>query len=203
MIEEKKETRDRILESAGQEFARLGLAGARVDLIARRAGVNKAMIYYHFRSKEKLYQAVIEDHLNLIDEFLDKNIVGEFSVEDVFYKVSGFLYSLLSERQNFMPIILREMADGGKRIKAALVRVISKKGVAAKIMKMIDKGIKEGRFRKVDSQQAMISFLGMNMFYLIMAPAINVVWEINDEKKFRRERPKEVVDLFLNGLKVK
>jgi TetR/AcrR family transcriptional regulator len=202
-ITEKRVTRDKILEAARTEFAGQGLAGARVDLIARRAGVNKAMIYYHFRSKEKLYQAVIDEHLTVIADFLQKNIISEAPAEDIFLKVAEFINNLFENRRNFMPIMLREMADGGDRIKNAMTRLISDKGIAAKIKKMIESGIKAGRFRKINSRQAMISFLGMNIFYLLAAPAVNVVWEIKDEKKFRKERPAAVADLFLHGLKAK
>src|ERR1035437_9073782 len=51
-----------ILAAAGRIFARLGLEGARTDAIARSAGVNKAMLYYYFRSKDLLYLAVLEEH---------------------------------------------------------------------------------------------------------------------------------------------
>jgi len=197
------ETKEKILNAARQEFAAFGLAGARVDRIAQNAAVNKAMIYYHFSSKENLYQAVIDDHLALISEFLEKNLVPEISVEDVFPKISEFINSLFSERKYFLPIMLREIADGGERIKTAMARLISDKGISERIRLMIDCGIKEGRFRDVDSKQAMISFLGMNLFYQILSPAINIVWEITDETKFRQERPQAVADLFLNGLKKK
>ena len=52
--------RRRILEAATAEFAREGLAGARVDRIAARAGANKRMLYYYFGSKEDLFLAVLE-----------------------------------------------------------------------------------------------------------------------------------------------
>ena len=52
---------DRILAAAAVEFAARGYAGARVDSIARRARVNKAMLYYHFRSKQGLYRALLRD----------------------------------------------------------------------------------------------------------------------------------------------
>ena len=197
------DTKEKILDAARQEFAARGLAGARVDLIASRAKVNKAMIYYHFHSKENLYQAVIEEHLAKISEFLDKNLLPEASIEDIFYKISEFINTLLMKRRNFLPIMLREIADGGDRIRATMTRLISDKGIASRIKKMIDQGIKEGKFRKVDSKQAMISFLGMNIFYQIQAPTINLVWEIKDENKFRKERPRAVADLFLNGLKIR
>src|SRR5262245_35096260 len=50
---------DRILAAAAREFAARGYAGARVDRIARRARVNKAMLYYHFGSKQQLYRALL------------------------------------------------------------------------------------------------------------------------------------------------
>ena len=58
--ERSAETRSRILDSALSEFAANGLAGARTEQIAAAAGVNKALIYYYFESKEKLYSAALE-----------------------------------------------------------------------------------------------------------------------------------------------
>src|SRR6478736_10080560 len=58
--ERSAETRAKILESALREFSTLGFAGARMDQIAAAAGVNKALLYYHFDSKENLYIAAVE-----------------------------------------------------------------------------------------------------------------------------------------------
>jgi len=56
------ETRAAILSAAEQVFAKAGLAGARTDDIAAAAGVNKALLYYYFKSKRGLYEAVLDDH---------------------------------------------------------------------------------------------------------------------------------------------
>ena len=53
-----------ILDSAMEEFSQLGLAGGRVDRIAKRAGVNKAMLYYYFHSKEGLFKEVLRFHFS-------------------------------------------------------------------------------------------------------------------------------------------
>ena len=58
--ERSAETRSRILDAALREFSAHGLAGARTEQIAAAAGVNKALIYYYFESKEKLYLAALE-----------------------------------------------------------------------------------------------------------------------------------------------
>ena len=54
------QTRARILDAALRQFSQNGLAGARTEQIAEDAGVNKALLYYYFRSKDELYAAVIE-----------------------------------------------------------------------------------------------------------------------------------------------
>lgn len=59
-----RETRDLLLAAARQEFAAYGIAGARVDRIAKLAGVNKERIYGHFGSKEKLFDAAVTEALD-------------------------------------------------------------------------------------------------------------------------------------------
>src|ERR1043166_9768340 len=57
---EPEKTRAAILKAALEEFSHEGVTGARTDEIARRAGVNKALIYYYFKDKEGLYAAALE-----------------------------------------------------------------------------------------------------------------------------------------------
>jgi TetR/AcrR family transcriptional regulator len=202
-VMEKLDSQQKILFAARDEFGKFGLDGARVDRIARKAKVNKAMIYYHFRSKDKLYQAVIDDHISKIEAFLEKTIAEETNPETFILKIAGFFNSISLDKASFVPIILREMAQGSDRIKVGLTRVIAEKGLGKKLEKMIADGVKNGQFRKINIKQAIISFWGMNIFYLLLAPIVNSVWEIQDEKSFREQRAKEVADIFLNGLKAR
>jgi TetR/AcrR family transcriptional regulator len=52
------DTKEKILQAAKREFAECGFSGARIDAVARRAGVNKALVHYYFNSKEELYRQV-------------------------------------------------------------------------------------------------------------------------------------------------
>ena len=72
---------DRILAAAADEFAERGFAGARVDRIARRARVNKAMLYYHFRSKQELYRTLLRRHFTLAADRLRAIAAGVGGVE--------------------------------------------------------------------------------------------------------------------------
>jgi TetR/AcrR family transcriptional regulator len=192
---------EKILLSARTEFAKYGLAGARVDRIASRSGVNKAMIYYYFHSKGNLYQTVINQQLSKVRMLAEEIITTEVNPESLLLRMAEVYNSLFENREDLVPILLREAASGGERIRTILKQIITTKRLGKKVKEIIDRGKKEGLFREVDSRQAIISFVGMNLFYLLMEPIINSVWEIKDEKKFREKRPQEIVDLFLHGLK--
>jgi TetR/AcrR family transcriptional regulator len=198
-----KESAQKIIIAARDEFAIAGFHGARVDQIASRAGVNKAMIYYHFHSKANLYREVINEHLSRIGEFLDRNIETENDPELIFLNIAGFFEKMFRERASFAPIFLREMASGGELIRQAFTRMISEYGLDHKLKSIIERGKKDGTFRDLDCMHTIFSFIGMNLYYMMAAPILNSVWEIKDEKAFREKRQKEVVDLFLYGLKIR
>jgi TetR/AcrR family transcriptional regulator len=193
-------TAQKILDAAREEFSKSGLAGARVDRIASRAGVNKAMIYYHFRSKEDLYQTVIDEHLTRVGQFISQNLRAQHSPEDFLANITLFIDTMFRERRTFVPIFLREMASGGERIKDVFGRLMRENNFPVQVQEMLDQGKKEGRFRQLDSRHAIMSFIGMNLYYQLMAPIFNSIWEIEDENQFREQRRKEIVDLFLYGL---
>ena len=68
---------DRILAAAALEFAERGFGGARVDRIARRARVNKAMLYYHFKSKQGLYSTLLRGMFTLAGQRLRAIATGD------------------------------------------------------------------------------------------------------------------------------
>lgn len=196
-------SKEKILEAALLEFSRYGLDGARVDRIATSSGVNKAMIYYHFNSKENLYQEVINGLLTNIAQRMDKFIAELPEPEQLFAQLTHYYYSDRKQTKLIRPIFLREIADGGKRLESAFKKIIIGMGLNQKIMSYIETHKASGKFRNIDSRHAMISFAGMNLYYLIVAPIFNSVWEIEDEDYFMEERQKEVIDLFLHGILAK
>jgi TetR/AcrR family transcriptional regulator len=194
------DTRDKIVHVVREEFARYGLAGARVDRIAADAEVNKAMIYYHFHSKANLYQTIIDEHITTIFDFLKSQTIIKGNNEAVFENISSFMHQVLTERESMIRLLLREIADGGDRIKTYFAAQSSQTSVTQKFTELLEEGINDGTFRNIDSKQALVSFMGMNLFYLLLKPLVNTIWEITDENEFREHRPKEIVDLFLHGI---
>jgi AcrR family transcriptional regulator len=194
-------TREKILASARKEFSDKGLDGSRVDRIAEASGVNKAMIYYHFSSKEGLYRAVLEELLGQLGAFLERASGEAGDLDEFLVQTSSFMTTLFESTGDLAPIVLREMAGGGERIRDLFEKVILEAGAPERLRGLLSASIQEGDARPLDPQQTFVSFIGMNLFYLLFSPIINSIWEIEDEAAFRRSRPDAVVDLFLNGIR--
>lgn len=196
------DSRARILKAATEEFAKHGYAGARIDRIARRAKANKALIYYHFASKARLYQQVLENQVRHVVAYLKAKIDEAENLEDVLLGFSEKYHEAFKAESKLIPMLLREMAQGGQHIKELLPQIIDSEGhLRNRILRMIDDGKRKGLYRNLDSRHAIISFAGMNLFYLLMAPVVNEIWNIKDNGVFRKQRPKHIVDLFMSGLR--
>ena len=137
-----------ILDAAAAEFAELGFDGARVDSIAKRAGINKAMLYYRVGDKEELYRRVI---LRGQKGFQDAMLEAMGSTSTARDTIAAILKGITENAANnkLIPsIILREMAgnagtlpeEGREGIKRFMDTVRS----------MVTMGIEEGTFRNVD-----------------------------------------------------
>jgi TetR/AcrR family transcriptional regulator len=186
---EPEKTRAAILNAALEEFANEGAAGARTDEIARRAGVNKALLYYYFKDKEGLYAAALEQVFSGLSErvlaVLDhtelaprQRLLGY--VEAHFDYIAGApLYPRLVQRE-FMRTAGRTLSPAGSR---AVERYI--KPVYIKLSHLIGEGIERGEFRKVDPKQTLTSILGVIIFYFISIPvqqALNPVDPASPER---------------------
>lgn len=194
------DSRAAIIEAATDEFARHGFEGARVDRIAKGAGINKAMIYYYFSSKQKLYREIIDVETARLVDALNARIADSDDLETVLLSLSQYYPSVFGSNSRFGPIFIRELVSGGKAVWPSLEKAASSKGLTAKLKRLLDAGKRQGKVRKLDSRQALISFIGMNMFYLVFQPLVNTIWEIKDEEKFNKNRPREIVDLFMGGI---
>jgi len=113
MPDKQQTTEQRILDAAMQIFSAVGFSGARVDEIAKRAGVNKAMIYYHVGDKEALYEQVLHNAIGHIADVIFQSVEAAQTPEE---KLSAYIRSFAGFVENnplMPPIMLREVASGG------------------------------------------------------------------------------------------
>lgn len=196
-------SKERILDAALDEFAERGLAGARVDSIASRAEINKAMIYYHFDSKEALYDHILKTRLEAAVADLSGEVKAKMKLEDVLRTIAVYHAKALRANTKVSRILLHELAAGGERIKRILRDLTGKEELRTVIVGLIDEGRQAGKYRNVDTRQTIISFIGMSMMYLVLAPMVNQIWGIEDEAEFIQQRIEAIVDFFMHGLEAK
>lgn len=156
-------SRERLLSAAAAEFAARGFAGASVDRIARAARVNKAMIYYHFRSKAALYREVLRDMFEAVAAGVAQ--VAEASADPA-DKVRGFVNAIAIEaeaRPHFPPIWFREIAEGGSHLDSATLANMS--GIIKSLGGIVREGIAAGRFQPVDPLLVHAGIVGPILLY--------------------------------------
>ena len=161
-------SRERLLAAAAHEFAARGFDGAKVDRIAARARVNKAMLYYHFDHKLALYREVLRDVFGgaaqaveaLQDEARDP-------VDQVCAFVAAVAHNAVT-RPHFPPIWLREMAEGGRHLDEAVVGDMRR--VMITLARILDAGRRAGCFRHVHPLIAQMTIVAPLLFFVASEP---------------------------------
>jgi len=155
---------DRILAAAAVEFAERGFAGARVDRIARRARVNKAMLYYHFRSKQRLYRTLLRRNFTLAANRLAAIAASAGTPAEKLDRVVADLAALIRDQEFFPAIMLREVAEGGAHLDRDTLRALV--SVPRAFFAIVHEGTAAGAFQPVHPVVAYFSTLAPIVFFL-------------------------------------
>ncbi|MGH9571300.1 MAG: TetR/AcrR family transcriptional regulator, partial [Candidatus Angelobacter sp.] len=172
---EPEKTRAAILKAALAEFSEGGVAGARTDEIARRAGVNKALLYYYFEDKEDLYAAALEQVFSgLFEKVMTVLNNGSFPPRERLLRYVEAHFDYIASAPVYPRLVQREfMRTTGRTLSPAATRIFEKYGkpIYSKLRELISAGIEDGEFRPLDPAQAVTSMLGVIVFYFISLPA--------------------------------
>jgi TetR/AcrR family transcriptional regulator len=161
-------TRSRILATASEEFAARGFAATTVDRIARRARVNKAMIYYHFPNKRALYTTIVRDRYTAITEHLQAIAAEPLPADRKLDRLIETLVKSIDEATHFLPIFLREIADGAVHLGSEELALIA--GIFATVSGVIAEGTRTGVFRAVHPALAHFTIVAPLLMFRATAP---------------------------------
>jgi len=156
---------DALLLAATEVFLEQGFSGARVDEIAERARVNKAMIYYHFESKHGLYRAVLHRLLAGVGEELAAQAAAERDPRRRLIAFYGGIARLFSERPALPRIMLREILAGGENVDPETTRTLA--GFVELVAKAIEDGRQEGSVRPVHPLIVHLSAMGPLILFFV------------------------------------
>jgi AcrR family transcriptional regulator len=169
--------RKRILQAATAEFARHGYGGARIDRIAKAAGANKRMLYYHVGKKEVLYLTILDDayaHIRAAERCLNLEALAP---RDAIAKLIAFTWQYYLDNPEFIALLNNENLHRGRYLKRSRnVKQLHSPFVAL-IADLLRRGAARGELRAgIDPVQLYISIASLSYFYQSNSATLSVIF---------------------------
>jgi len=161
-------TREALVSAANDLFAERGFDGATVEAIATRAGVNKAMVSYHFAGKRGLYASIFERDLGSIEERVKE--IGESArpADDKLRQFVSAFGSMHLAHPRWSSIMLREILSGGRNVDDRFLAVLGR--IFGSLQAIVAQGVAEGTFREVDPLFTHHTIAGSIVFFFAARP---------------------------------
>jgi len=165
-------SRNAILRAALVEFAQEGLAGARMDAIAEAAGVNKALLYYYFHDKERLYGAILDRFFAQLLERVMAVCDQPGTAGERFLSYAKAHFDSIAESPHYARIFTAELMSASRGGSSHLDRIVEKYllPIAGRVLALVQEGVDSGEFRPVDAGQFVPSTIGSIVHYFLTAP---------------------------------
>lgn len=200
MTDKERNTEDLILEAAKTVFVRKGFAAASMQEISDEAGINKALLHYYFRSKEKLFQTAFT---SIFSKFIPKamSIFGSDKPlnEKIKYFVEEYM-DLLLENPLVPIFILQEI----NRNPDTLAELLHSTGInPGFVLNTISQTLHDEKFISIDPKHFFINLLGLCIFPIASRPLMVRIIFNNDEnayEEFLNERKTEVANFINNAI---
>ena len=196
-------TRQKLLSAARREFARSGLAGARVDEIAARAGVNKQLVYHYFGDKDALYLAVLEwVYEEIRAKERELNLDG-LPPDQAIRKLIESSFDHLAEHPDFIVLLNDENRGGARHVRGSKKIEALHSPLVSLVSKILGEGVRSGSFRKgINPVHLYISIAGLSYFFFSNNPTLSAIFGKDlGTPAARRDRRKHVVDLVMQSLR--
>jgi TetR/AcrR family transcriptional regulator len=157
-------TREALLAAGGELFAEQGYDGVPVAAIAERAGVNKAMINYHFGGKRQLYLAIVAATFAEIVASVERLAEAPRPAPELLRELIAVVSDAVTRRHpHFCTMMLREVLAGGAHLEPVLVAQPVR--LLAAVQAIVTRGVREGAFRPVDPVLTHLSLVGSLVFF--------------------------------------
>jgi AcrR family transcriptional regulator len=197
-------TEEKILQAAQIVFSKTGFSGARMDDIAKEAGINRALLHYYFRSKDKLFELVF--HKNFM-EFVEGIMNINFSNMDLFSKIEAIVNHQIDsniKNPNLASFILHEFNTNPDVL---LNMAKNKTNGLDKLFKAFEKSVEEAYqqnlIEKTDARHLWMNMVSMSMFPFVGKPILSEAFSLNQKNfiKLMEERKKIIPAFIIQSIK--
>ncbi len=186
------DTKEKIIETSAKIFAELGFAGVRIDALAKKTGINKATFYYHFKSKQEIFETVIMRNVQELQNEIDKKLSICKTPEE---KIKGFIDVMFERERQDVLLIIREIIGGGSNLSNEIISLIS--SIKERLDKILKEGKTQGEFKNDDTAFVMYLIIGVTDFF-IMSDSFSKRFEKLQNRPFFQDIKK---DEFVSKLK--
>lgn len=194
-------TEQKIVKAAEKVFIEQGMSGARMQEIANVAGINKALLHYYYRSKEKLFDMVFRTAFKAFIPNLLEVFKGD---EDFFSKIRYFVakYMNVLEKNPHIPgFVLHEISNRPKHLSEMMQELNFDLSF---IYDQINEEIAAGNLRAIAPEQLIINIISLCVFPIVAKPMISAIVYKGDKKAYKQminERKTLVADFVINSIK--
>lgn len=203
------DTEQRILDAAHLVFVRRGTAGARMQEIADEAGVNKALLHYYFRSKDRLADAVFQRVARGIFGRLSEAAGSDIELEEKVRQIIAIYLDQLSKTPYVPGYVISELNQHPERARQFFdaARPAGDAGTVppflAKVAAQIAERVRAGAMRPIAPQQFIANLVSLCVFPFAARPMLEAILGLDDRafKAFVAERKAGLADFFLGGLR--
>ena len=196
-------TRRALLAAAINAFAEKGFAGARVNEIADRAGVNKQLLYHHFGNKDDLYRVALEAVYSQMRDKEKELQLNDLSPLDAMRALIAYSFDYLVEHPEFIRLVNDENAQGAPHA-AGSDRLKKMHWPLVELLRdALERGAADGTMRDdMDPVNVYISIAGISYFFLSNNPTLSAIFDkqLNSSSAIA-ERRKHVIEFAMSALR--
>ncbi len=202
--EKDNKTEKAILEAALKVFTEKGFAAARMDDIAKEAQINRALLHYYFRSKDKMFDLIFSQRISEFLSGIALQIFSEKSLEDKITGIVDHEINTLSAHPYLPIFIFQELTQNPERIVQHAKNVGAHPGdMLKKFSLQVNEEIKKGTIRSVDPIQLFMNIMSMAIYPFVARPIIKMMLEFDDAgfNKLMKKRKEAVTDFIYKSLR--
>lgn len=201
--EKAQDTEEQILEAAKEVFQKKGMDGSRMQEIADKAGINKSMLHYYYRSKQLLFEAVFTSAFSLVAPQINKILNDDSTIKE---KVRGFTYNYISfmAKHPYLPNFIVQELNRNPKFFEKLQKNVAFPSLE-KFEKQVAAEVAQGILKPVDGKQLFINILALNVFPFVATPLIKGLIRINEQefKTLMEERKAMVSEFIIDAITIK
>jgi len=179
-VKENQSSKQKILSVALKEFAAYGFGGARVERIARQAGVNKAMIFYYYSSKQNLYRIIVKKSLLELIPKIQEAIAISKSPEQFFENLPRVYIRYFSQKQEVIKMIGFELIQDPDNITSVIRDIFSNipESPPELLKNKISLWYQKGLISEPDPFHLILNILPLCIFSILGTPLVEAILDI-------------------------